>query len=92
MTPRAMMPPPQAQGQPQTLTVRKTEIDRDRDCVHMHPSSFSSVLSKQLQVPDKLIGSVLGKGGLTLKEMQQQTGARITISKRGEYAPGTQNR
>jgi hypothetical protein len=34
----------------------------------------------------------LGKGGLTLKEIQQQTGARITISKRGEFAPGTQNR
>ena len=51
-----------------------------------------SVFALQLQVPDKLIGSVLGKAGATLKEIQMQTGARITISKRGEYAPGTQNR
>ena len=45
-----------------------------------------------MQVPDKLIGSILGKGGLTLKDLQSQSGARVTISKRGEYAPGTQNR
>lgn len=45
-----------------------------------------------MQVPDKLVGSILGKGGSTLKEIQQQTGARVTISKRGEFAPGTQNR
>lgn len=45
-----------------------------------------------MQVPNKLVGSILGKGGSTLKEIQQQTGARVTISKRGEFAPGTQNR
>ena len=74
---------------------------------HQHPpSSNSSLLALQqqlqvqqfanttltLQVPDKLIGSILGKSGATLKKLQSQSGARITISKRGEYAPGTQNR
>ncbi|EWM23909.1 neuro-oncological ventral antigen 2 [Nannochloropsis gaditana] len=45
-----------------------------------------------LQVPDKLIGSILGRSGVTLKKIQSDSGARISISKRGEFAPGTQNR
>jgi hypothetical protein len=43
-------------------------------------------------VPDRMIGAVLGKGGAVLREIQAQSGARITISKRGEFAPGTTNR
>lgn len=45
-----------------------------------------------MQVPDKLVGAVLGKGGATLRELQDTTGARIRISKRDEFAPGTTNR
>jgi len=74
--------------------------------IQQPPSSNSSLVALQqqlqhqqfanttltLQVPDKLIGSILGKSGATLKKFQSQSGARITISKRGEYAPGTQNR
>ena len=56
------------------------------------PGATQSTATLTLQVPDKLVGSILGKGGLTLKELQSQSGARIIISKRGEYAPGTQNR
>lgn len=54
--------------------------------------TLHSHVHTQMQVPNKLVGSILGKGGSTLKEIQQQTGARVTISKRGEFAPGTQNR
>lgn len=45
-----------------------------------------------MHVPDKLIGAILGKGGATLRELMEQSGARIRISKRDEFAPGTTNR
>lgn len=46
----------------------------------------------QILVPDNMIGSILGRGGRTLNELQVQSGTRIRISQRGEYLPGTRNR
>lgn len=46
----------------------------------------------QVLVPDNMIGSILGRGGRTLSELQAQSGTRIRISQRGEYLPGTRNR
>lgn len=43
-------------------------------------------------VPDNLIGSILGRGGRTLNELQMHSNTRIRISQRGEFAPGTKNR
>jgi RNA-binding protein Nova len=52
------------------------------------PNQFQA----QLLVPDTMIGSVLGRGGRTLTELQMISGTRIRISQRGEYLPGTRNR
>jgi predicted RNA-binding protein YlqC (UPF0109 family) len=46
----------------------------------------------QILVPDTLIGSILGRGGRTLNELQLHSNTRIRISQRGEYVPGTRNR
>lgn len=46
----------------------------------------------QVLVPDTLIGSILGRGGRTLNELQLHSNTRIRISQRGEYVPGTRNR
>ena len=46
----------------------------------------------QVAIPDSLIGSILGRGGQTLNELQMQSNTRIRISQRGEYVPGTKNR
>jgi RNA-binding protein Nova len=43
-------------------------------------------------VPDSLIGSILGRAGRTLNELQMHSNTRIRISQRGEFAPGTKNR
>ena len=43
-------------------------------------------------IPDSLIGSILGRGGQTLNELQLLSNTRIRISQRGEYVPGTKNR
>lgn len=46
----------------------------------------------QVLVPDTMIGSILGRGGRTLNELQMMSGTRIRISQRGEYMPGTRSR
>jgi len=45
-----------------------------------------------IQVPDAAVSSILGRGGVVIKELMQQSGAQIKISQKGEYAPGTSNR
>ena len=46
----------------------------------------------EVEVPETLVGAILGKGGKTLVEFQNYSGAKIQISKKGEYIPGTRNR
>jgi len=48
--------------------------------------------SIDLSVPETLIGAILGKSGRTLHEYQSITGAKIQISKKGDYIQGTRNR
>lgn len=52
------------------------------------PGCFST----QVLVPDTMIGSILGRGGRALTELQMLSGTRIRISQRGEYMPGTRSR
>ena len=46
-----------------------------------------SVTLKYL-IPDTAAGSIIGKGGSTINEMQTQTGARIQLSRNDETFPG----
>lgn len=43
-------------------------------------------------IPDNMIGAILGPGGATISELQSMTGARIIVSQRDEFLPGTENR
>ena len=52
------------------------------------PGCFTS----QVLVPDSMIGSILGRGGRALSELQILSGTRIRISQRGEFMPGTRAR
>ena len=59
------------------------------------PSSSSQIHSTatlELTVPDELIGAVLGKQGKTINEFMQYSGAKIQVSQKGEFVPGTNNR
>lgn len=56
------------------------------------PGMVAHGFSAQVLVPDNMIGSILGRGGKTLNELQAQSGTRIRISQRGEYLPGTRDR
>lgn len=46
----------------------------------------------QVLVPDSMVGSILGRAGRALNELQMMSGTRIRISQRGEYMPGTRSR
>lgn len=49
--------------------------------------------SKQdMEVPETIVGAILGPKGKGIVEIQQLTNATIQISKKGVYAPGTRNR
>lgn len=43
-------------------------------------------------IPNSMIGAILGKGGSTISEFQNMSGARINVSQRDEFLPGTENR
>lgn len=52
------------------------------------PNQFQA----QVLIPDSMIGSILGRGGRTLTDLQAMSGTRIRISQRGEFLPGTRDR
>ena len=49
-------------------------------------------ISQDIEVGEHIVGAILGPGGKGIVELQRLTGTSIQISKRGVYAPGTQNR
>lgn len=47
---------------------------------------------EELEVNESVIGAVIGPSGRSIVDIQQLSGARIQISKKGTYSPGTRNR
>ena len=45
-----------------------------------------------MQVPDAIVGALVGKGGKVIVDMQHQSGARIQISNRDQMVEGTTDR
>lgn len=56
------------------------------------PTHSPPGFAAQIAIADNLIGSILGRGGRTLNELQVLSNTRIRISQRGEFLPGTKNR
>lgn len=46
----------------------------------------------KVEIPDSLVGRILGRLGSTITEIQNTSGCEVKFSQRGEYVPGTQNR
>ena len=45
-----------------------------------------------MEVQENVIGAVIGPAGRSIIELQQFSGARIQVSKKGAFTPGTRNR
>ncbi|XP_068152834.1 RNA-binding protein Pasilla isoform X3 [Drosophila tropicalis] len=56
------------------------------------PGDLGAKDSKCVEVPEVIIGAVLGPNGRSLVEIQHVSGANVQISKKGIFAPGTRNR
>ncbi|BFZ11626.1 hypothetical protein BsWGS_14667 [Bradybaena similaris] len=56
------------------------------------PSDDKTSTKQEIEVPENIVGAILGPGGKGIVEIQQFTGTNIQISKKGVYAPGTHNR
>lgn len=46
----------------------------------------------KVEIPDSLVGRILGRQGSTITEIQNTSGCEVKFSQRGEYVAGTQNR
>lgn len=46
----------------------------------------------EVEIPERLVGAVLGEGGRSLAGVQEASGAIVQISKKGVFVPGTRNR
>ena len=55
-------------------------------------ASEGSQPSHTVEVEDRFIGKLVGKGGSVLNDLKSRSGTNIKISQRGDYAPGTTNR
>ena len=45
-----------------------------------------------MEVQENVVGAVIGPAGRSIVELQQFSGARIQVSKKGAFSPGTRNR
>ena len=55
-------------------------------------TSFSATTTINLAVPDEYVGIILGSGGSFMAEITRCTGAKITVSRKGDFIQGTKNR
>jgi len=46
----------------------------------------------QMEIPNSMVGSIVGKQGVTINEFSRSSGAQISFSGKEEFAPGTQDR
>jgi len=53
---------------------------------------FKTTVSIEMEVPNILVGSIVGKSGATVNELMRYTGAKIKFSDKSEFAPGTTDR
>ena len=55
-------------------------------------SRYNTLVNIQMEIPDIMVGAILGKQGQTVSEIIQLSGAKLKFSGKDEYAPGTMDR
>merc|ERR1719318_2383377 len=46
----------------------------------------------QMEIPNQMVGAIVGKQGFTINEFTRNSGAKINFSGKDEFAPGTTDR
>lgn len=60
------------------------------ECISLHFSEDGQYFLKVL-IPSYAAGSIIGKGGQTIVQLQKETGATIKLSKSKDFYPGRCN-
>ena len=55
-------------------------------------SKLKTKVEVQMEVPDVLVGAILGKSGQIIRDMAMRSGAKFKFSDKNEYAAGTTDR
>ncbi len=55
-------------------------------------ASASSFITIKLLVSNNMAGSIIGRSGETISELQEQSSARVKLGQTGDYYPGTSER
>ena len=53
---------------------------------------LKTIVHVEMEVPDIMVGAILGKQGQIIHELMQFSGAKIQLSGKNEFAPGTNDR
>merc|ERR1712076_34885 len=56
------------------------------------PSNLKTKVEVKIEVPQVLVGPILGKQGQVIRDLAQRSGARFKFSDKNDYTEGTTNR
>merc|ERR550519_271656 len=73
-------------------SIANNDSYRNRGGSYTPKSGAKAKFQCEIEVPDKMVGTILGKGGHTIGEFSRSTGSKLQFSAKEEYAPGTTNR
>ncbi len=66
--------------------------DREKDVSTSSQSAGEQKVIAKFLMSNPAAGSIIGKGGANISELQSQSGARLQLSRANEFFPGTQDR
>ncbi|CAM9943788.1 unnamed protein product [Ectocarpus sp. 13 AM-2016] len=82
----------QPQQQPQQQQLGMFPMEPMTNPVAAAIASCQPTTTVTVGVPNNMIGAILGPGGAIISELQALSGARINVSQRDAFMPGTENR
>lgn len=90
-TPAGFAPPPQMNDRSPSLSLNQNSFGLGTG-IYSPTDDKQQAQKQELEVPENIVGAILGPGGKGIVELQQFTQTNIQISKKGVYVPGTRNR
>ena len=66
--------------------------EKPKDVSPSTPSAGEQKVIAKFLMSNPAAGSIIGKGGANISELQSQSGARLQLSRANEFFPGTQDR
>lgn len=66
--------------------------DREKDVISSIQGAGEQKVIAKFLMSNPAAGSIIGKGGANISELQSQSGSRLQLSRANEFFPGTQDR